>query len=842
MSSNFIVKTRDKGNPQGKRRIYFTCYPSDAYTCFEKICDDIFKTQDCAIYFTNELSASYGDEFDTALRQMSLFVIPVSKKLLKRRNRTIEKDLPFAVREHIPVLPLMLEPGLEEIFTQKFGEMQFLETYSTDESAISYEEKLKKFLESVLIGNELVERIRSAFAAYIFLSYRKKDRDYANELMGMIHNNPLCRDIAIWYDEFLTPGEDFNDSIMDALKKSDIFALLVTPNLVKEENYVRSIEYPAAKKENKLVFPVEMVPTDASLLKEQFKDIPFCINAENTELFNERLIEVVSDIVKTKLSDDPEHIFLIGLAYLEGIDVERNPEKGIELITRAAESGCVEAMDKLAYFYREGIGVEVDWNRYNEWTQKASNAIESCDFLNSEQDLERRFLHVIDRIKADMKIGRYSAAAEVIDQILNELLITAENEEEAYQVAPLVRMRAECFLKMENIQEAMRLCEIAIHASSRVYGSASRETMASYELKAEIYQECEEFNKAVSVYEALYEIQLKEYGENDSRLWKTQANIAMMYMAMGEFELSYSLISKVYGIQRRFLGEDHPDTIKSMMIIAGYYSAIDDTERAFEWMEKTYESARRAWGDRNPETIKALEELAGVHISLGRYEKALELIEKVYDDYKQVLGEFNQKTIGVIKKWAEVYREKGEYDKALDYNDRLYRYAKSEYGEESLYMADVLAEKSKIYLSMEDYEKSLDVNKKRYEIVRSKLGDDNRITVMVLSDIADDYDLLGNVTMAIENGKQAYEHAKIAEDDESLVPRIMAMKLALLYYDAEDYQNALVILERLLEFQKKNLGVDNELSETTEELYCAVLEKIKESNGLKGKIKKLFGK
>jgi len=34
----------------------------------------------------------------------------------------------------------------------------------------------------------------------------------------MIHRNPVYRDIAIWYDEFLTPGESFRASIRNALE------------------------------------------------------------------------------------------------------------------------------------------------------------------------------------------------------------------------------------------------------------------------------------------------------------------------------------------------------------------------------------------------------------------------------------------------------------------------------------------------------------------------------------------------------------------------------------------------------------------------------------------------
>lgn len=68
---------------------------------------------------------------------------------------------------------------------------------SHDTTEISYEEKLKKFLESVLISDEMAKRVRGAFDAYIFLSYRKKDRRYANELMRIIHAKPEYRDIAI---------------------------------------------------------------------------------------------------------------------------------------------------------------------------------------------------------------------------------------------------------------------------------------------------------------------------------------------------------------------------------------------------------------------------------------------------------------------------------------------------------------------------------------------------------------------------------------------------------------------------------------------------------------------
>lgn len=92
--------------------------------------------------------------------------------------------------------------------------------------------------------------------------------------MRLIHKNKFCRDIAIWYDEFLKPGENFNDSIKEALQKSNLFVLAVTPNLVNETNYIMTTEYPMAQQEGKPILPVELVTTDHKELAEKYEGIP----------------------------------------------------------------------------------------------------------------------------------------------------------------------------------------------------------------------------------------------------------------------------------------------------------------------------------------------------------------------------------------------------------------------------------------------------------------------------------------------------------------------------------------------------------------------------------------
>ena len=196
-----------------------------------------------------ELSAALGD--------MQLFVIPVTSQFLHTDNRARRVDFQFAIDRHIPILPLMQEPNLEEDFNKLCGNLQILSKLISDETAIPYKTKLQNFLSAVLIKDEIVSKVKKEFDAYIFLSYRKKDRLHAKELMRLIHENEFCRDIAIWYDEFLSPGEDFNEAIAAALQKSALFTMVVTPNLINEPNYVMDIEYPMARELGKEIFFLE---------------------------------------------------------------------------------------------------------------------------------------------------------------------------------------------------------------------------------------------------------------------------------------------------------------------------------------------------------------------------------------------------------------------------------------------------------------------------------------------------------------------------------------------------------------------------------------------------------
>ena len=369
--SKFAYKTIGNEHPQGKPRVYFACHPDDLSAFLKDYALKFLRIQTCAIWYETEYDADYDrEELEARLAEMQLIVMPVTTKLLKKPNRAMDVEFTIAQDKHTPVLPVMLESGLSDAFTKRFGNLQYIDPNDQDPTRRSFDEVLKTYIKAVIVGDETAEKVRAAFDAYIFLSYRKKDRAKAQKLMRLIHKSPLCQDIAVWYDEFLTPGEDFNDLIGMMMEKSDLFALTVTPGLVNETNYVMTTEYPAARRSGKPILPVEMEETDKEMLKEHYEGIPDCVDGDDEEALFSALQKVLQTTGVSENDTDPGHCFLIGLAYLNGIDVEVDYERAVRLIRAAAEAGIPEAMEQLAAMYETGKGVARDYHEGVLWRRK----------------------------------------------------------------------------------------------------------------------------------------------------------------------------------------------------------------------------------------------------------------------------------------------------------------------------------------------------------------------------------------------------------------------------------------------------------------------------------------
>ncbi len=381
-----IVDTRGQSDARGKPRVYLTCHPEDADTALPMIREDLLRHANCAVWHDAELTAPFDPrELEACLDQMQLVVLAVTSKFLYTGHRAKDAELKYALRQHIPVLPILLESGLAREFNRVTDtKIQVVSRFANDPTATPYEEVLDTFLRSVLVGDELAEKVRDAFDAYVFLSYRKKDRRHAQRLMHLIHENKQFRDIAIWYDEFLVPGENYNDAIRDAFEKSGLFALAVTPSLLEPENYVMRVEFPLARDRRKDRGDLEIVPvelyetalgdprTDPEALETSYNGMPPLQDEHRPAELNEALLNALSRISRKENDGSARHRFFIGLAYLCGIDVEVDRGRALALLESAATdpAPCFDATEKLVDMYRSGDGVAPDLNKAIEWQEK----------------------------------------------------------------------------------------------------------------------------------------------------------------------------------------------------------------------------------------------------------------------------------------------------------------------------------------------------------------------------------------------------------------------------------------------------------------------------------------
>lgn len=481
--------TKEGKAPRRESKIWFCAHPEDHAEFFEQICSELFEYADCSVWYESS-GCERDDEFLSELEGMRLFVMPVTSKLLKTDNYALGREFAFAVEKHIPVLPLMLEGGLEPLFNQKCGDIQFLDRYGRDMTAIKYEVKLEKFLGSVLMNDEMLEKIRSAFDAYIFLSYRKKDRSYAQELMSLIHKNEVFRDIAIWYDEFLVPGENFNDSIADALKMSDLFVLTLTPNVVNEQNYILNCEYPMARAEGKPILVGEMLPTDRALLKGRLADIPECTDAHNATALSDALLSALKTLAVRENDSSPEHLFFIGLAYLGGIDVEVDRERGVSLLKKAAEKGLPDAQLKLTEMYSYGEGVKKDRREANGWAKLLVKTRKRI--LRSDKSIENadKYLYSI----------RYLIATQsALERSRSVRKMTREARKLARELSCLELMKyAYAYLMVQNPVKQMRELPLLEKLCASVADDTVFDTLANtYNMIGERYSDKGRFDRAL---------------------------------------------------------------------------------------------------------------------------------------------------------------------------------------------------------------------------------------------------------------------------------------------------------------------------------------------------------
>ena len=312
---------------------------------------------------------------------------------------------------NIPILPIVNDYNLFPPFTQLVGPMHSISITDPE-----YRVRLKSQLESLLLSSEEDNKIsEKAFTANLFLCYRKQDFFEALKFMKAFHDIEGFEAISIWYDNFLKAGRFFDNEIRESIIKSDVFTLLITPNLLKKNdngniNYMLSTEYPFALDYGKSTVLVEAIPTDLTYLVKTFPEAAHPVRMNDPIALRTAFCEKLDESAYLWQMDS-ERAYLLGTAYLNGFCVEKDFGRAMQLLKIASKGNDLSALratQKLGDFFENGIGIAINYPKALYWRKEAAIHCEGVyGFANDETAM------AYDRIAAIYDVqGNYQSVLE----------------------------------------------------------------------------------------------------------------------------------------------------------------------------------------------------------------------------------------------------------------------------------------------------------------------------------------------------------------------------------------------------------------------------------------------
>lgn len=413
----------EKEGKESRLRVLYLEAEGEETNLFREIKEDLFSVMELRLFREEEEDPDIMDD----LLQMHLIVFPVTKLLLAQEDGRVFRLIREAIKAGIPILPLLQTKKLREAveiakkeyddvcaegapdakeeaygkrldraenelaqfiqdYNKAFDGRQYLDKGSPDKTELPFAVKLSSFLNSFLVDEKTERLVKAAFDAHIFMSYRKKDRGNMQKFMQMIHRQKNLENVAIWYDEFLIPGRNFDEVLKEKLRQCNLMTLAVTPNLLDTGNYVHEHEYPFALENGVKILPVELTRTDHSEYSRMYPKLPEPVPVDKEESVINRLTEILSAVAWSDRLDDDPHRYFLGIAYLYGIDTNVDREKGAAMIRSAAENGYTDAMEKYASMFFYGEAGTVSAEEAVQWQSKAVNQRERM--LDEEETAE----------------------------------------------------------------------------------------------------------------------------------------------------------------------------------------------------------------------------------------------------------------------------------------------------------------------------------------------------------------------------------------------------------------------------------------------------------------------
>lgn len=543
---------------------------ADLFDCYKR---------DLIISYRNDVVVPNGSGANHSLRindKTDILVAIISKNFFdKCESGFCMKEFQYALDESIPIIPIIIQNGVEKLFNKKCGKLELI--YRDKES---YSAILQETIHSILNEVELKSDIRNHLGSRIFLSYRRDDLLIAQKVMKSIHEVDIFENIGIWYDASLVPGKDFEKEIFDQIDKCNCVLMIISNRIFAKNNYIMR-EYPIVKNKGIKILPYFVEDVDCNKLSMLYPGI-LDEYSNGIRSFSELQKILTAVINADEYKKIAEYYYYLGMAFLYGVDFETNEKKAVEYLEKAAGENYIDAVRLLCNIYHDGAtNIEKDINKAITFQIKYIDYLIDSDETDiSDDDFVDEIIKLTKMLE---KANKYDIGILVIDNIINDVerhLYEQHDAEYYYLLVRLYENKAffeKAFNNYSNSRNALGKADHYIDEASRYLDLAQQK---EYDLKLAEFST----NYAKILYEFCMD-------KADLKLALDYVNVALNQfdryweiVDSNDYKEKFSEINYLYGlIEYEIAKIEQHDGSKLDSVIESYEWSIDLLSTALEF-------------------------------------------------------------------------------------------------------------------------------------------------------------------------------------------------------------------------------------------------------------------
>jgi len=643
-----IIRQSRGSEIQRHQQRVFLCWHTENSTARDILIRDLLSLDagaDCVLSWL-ETPDGYIDEvgLEQELYETSAMVLIVSQEYLEQSKTHAPFEYLLAKKIKLPILPVALEPSLFPQFTEQEGAIHGISLLDDE-----YRIKLKDQLNNLLASEALIQEINdSAFTGRLFLSYRKKDLALARIFMKSFHDDKNFLSIAIWYDNFLSAGRVFDVEIEKSIDNADVFALMATPNITEQDNYVLKREYPYAIEHNKCIVAVEIKELDKREFEESYTKIDFFASLTGMyDAFRQALPDgAVIDSITA------ERGFLLGVAFLKGIMVEKDVERAIQLLIDSASGGCIRSAELLGKVNYDLLKYEdsIYWYKQAAKISEDKNGIENAETARIYQKIAVTHIEHGEHISAlewSLKalpiLERMSGSNNLdIAQTLIDICTSYQMIGEVEKVPPLLEKAASLYDNVTDVDQTDVIngyCNIATTYHNNINLAKAMETHL----------------KSISLAE-------KVLGTEHPLTAHVYTRAGLTYLRIGVTNTACDLFNKALDINSKLLPPNHPEIAAVYELLSNVYDRLQNYALMIEVLDKAKTIRENVFGKSHWITATTYRDIGILFARTGSYGAAQDMLLPAFNALRKAFGMNHPFTLEVYKSLRDVFEQLGTAD------------------------------------------------------------------------------------------------------------------------------------------------------------------------------------